>query len=49
MVEKLLWTIEVKRVGLTAEISILSSLRLPLCEEYIETANWVYMYGREKV
>ena len=46
MVEKLLWTIEVKRVDLTAEVSILSSLRLPLCEGYIETTHWIYMYGR---
>ena len=49
MVEKLLWTIEVKRVDLTAEVSILSSLRLPLCEEYIETTHRVYMYGRKNV
>ena len=49
IVEKLLWTIEVKRVDLTAEVSILSSLRLPLCEEYIETTYWVYMYGRKNV
>ena len=49
MVEKLLWTIEVKRVDITAEISILSSLRLLLCEEYIETTHQVYMYGRENV
>ena len=49
MVEKLLWTIEVKHDDLTAELSILSSLRLPHCEEYIETTHQVYMYGREKV
>ena len=49
MVEKLLWTIEVKRVDLTAEVSILSSLRLPFCEEYIETTHRVYLYGRENV
>ena len=49
MVEKLLWTIEVKRVDLTVEVSILSSLRLPLCEEYIETTHRVCMYGRKKV
>ena len=47
MVEKLLWTIEVKRVDLTAEVLILSSLRLPLCEEYIKTTHQVYMYGRK--
>ena len=49
MVEIMLWTIEVKRVDLTAEVSILSSLRLPLCEEYIETTHRVYMCGRENV
>ena len=49
MVEKLLWTIEVKHVDLTAEVSILSSLRLPHCEKCIETTHQVYMYGRETV
>ena len=49
MIEMLRWTIEVKRVDLTAEISILSLFRLPLCEEYVETAHRVYMYGRKSV
>ena len=49
MIEKLQWTIEVKRVDLTVKVSILSSLRLPHCEEYIETTYQVYMYGKKTV
>ena len=49
MIEKLQWTIEVKRVDLTAKISILLLFRLPLCEEYVETAHQVYMYGKKSV
>ena len=47
MVEKLLWTIEVKRVDVTAEVLILSSFKLPLCEEYVETTHgFVCMIGK---
>ena len=49
MIEVLWWSIEVKRVDLTAEVSILLSFRLPLCEEYVETSHRVYMYGRKTV
>ena len=49
MIVMLQWTIEVKRVDLTAEVSILSLFRLSLCEEYVETAHQVYMYGRKSV
>ena len=49
MIEMLQWTIEVKRIDVTAEVSNLSSFRLPLCEEYVETAHRVYMYGRKSV
>ena len=49
MIEMMQWIIEVKRVDLTAEVSILSSFRLPLCEEHVETAHQIYMYRRKSV
>ena len=49
MIEMLRWTIEAKHVDLTAEVSILLLFRLPLCEEYVETAHRVYMYGRKSM
>ena len=49
MIEVVQWSIEVKRVDLTAEVSILSSFRLPLCEEYVETAHRIYMYRGKSV
>ena len=49
MIEVLQWTIKVKRVDLTAEVSILLLFILPLYEEYVETAHQVYMYGMKSV
>ena len=49
MIKMLRWSIEVKHVDLTAKVSILSSFRLPLYEEYVETAYRVYMYSRKSV
>ena len=49
MIEVLRWSVEVKCVDLAAEVSILLSFRLLLCEEYVEIAHWIYIYGRKNV
>ena len=49
IIEVLRWSVEVKPVDLIAEVSILLSFRLPFCEKYVETAHWIYIYGRKSV
>ena len=49
IIEVLRWSVEVKCVDLAAEVSILLLFRLPLCEEYVETAHRIYMYVGKSV
>ena len=49
MIKMLQWSVEVRRVDLAAEVSILLLFRLPLCEEYVETAHRIYMYVGKSV
>ena len=49
MTEALRWSVEVRRVDIAAEVSILSSFKVSPCEEHVETAHMIFMYSGRSV
>ena len=49
MIEMLRWSVEVRRVDIAAEVSILSSFRIFPCEEHVKTAHRIFMYSGKSV
>ena len=41
--------VEVRRIDLDTEVSILLSFRVSPCEEHVETPHWIFMYGGKSV
>ena len=49
MIAILRWSVEVRHIDLDTEVSILSSFRVSPCEEHVETAHRIFMYGGKHV
>ena len=49
MIGMLRWSVEVRRIDLNTTVSILLLFRVSPCEEHLETAHQIFIYGGKSV